>query len=114
MVDEIDEIHSGKQPHYYIREHVAASPLNDTQIALRMGLQSRKAISDYKRYPHKLKPQVLAALCEALYGHTSYLVFTRLPGAKPRPSLDAEAQGLDDEDFNRVLDMARRFKAQAS
>lgn len=98
-------IRRGARLHYYIKEWMDHLGLSDEQVGNRMGV-SRTTV--WKRYTeqHRLTPEKVAQIAEALDRHPHELLFP--PDV---PSLDAMAEGATPEQrAAMVTDISRRMR----
>jgi transcriptional regulator with XRE-family HTH domain len=94
--------------HYYIKEWITHLGLSDEDVARRMGLSSRTALWKLYKEQHRLAPQKVAQIADALDLHPSQLLFP-----PEIPSLDAIADGSTPEQrAAMVADIARRMRAK--
>lgn len=99
-------IRKGARLHYYIKEWMEHLGISDEKLAARMGV-SRTTV--WKRYSqqHRLTPQKVAQIADALERHPNELLFP-----PEVPSLDALAEGASKEErAAMVIDISRRMRA---
>jgi transcriptional regulator with XRE-family HTH domain len=102
-------IRKGARLHYYIKEWIEHLGLTDDQVAARMGLASRSSVWKLYTEQHRLTPEKVARVADALDRHPNELLFP--PNV---PSLDALAEGASPEQRAAIVtDIARRLR-QAS
>lgn len=106
IVSAMATIRKGARLHYYIKEWIDHLGLTDDQVAARMGLSSRASVWKMYTEQHRLTPEKVARLADALDRDPKELLFP--PSV---PSLDALAEGASPEDrAAMVLDIARRMR----
>ena len=99
-------IRRGSRLHYYIKEWIDHLGLTDDQVASRMGLSSRSSVWKLYTQQHRLTPDKVARLADALQLDPKELLF---PPAVP--SLDALAEGATPEErAAMVTDISRRLR----
>lgn len=100
-------IRKGARLHYYIKEWIEHLDLTDDQVAARMGLSSRSSVWKLYTEQHRLTPEKVARVADALDRHPNELLFP--PDV---PSLDALAEGATAEErAAMVTDIMRRRRA---
>ncbi len=97
-------IRKGARLHYYIREHIEAKGLNGDKVAARMGLSSRASVWKLDKEQHRLSPEKVARVADALGMHPNELLFP--PGV---PSLDAVAADATPEQRELAFDLVKRI-----
>lgn len=99
-------IRKGARLHYYIKEWIEHLNLTDEIVAGRMGLASRTSVWKLYTQQHRLTPEKVARIAEALDRHPNELLFP-----PEVPSLDALAEGASRElRAAMVTDIMRRMK----
>lgn len=99
--------HKGARLHYYIKEWIEHLGLTDDEVATRMGLASRSSVWKLYTEQHRLTPEKVARVADALDRHPNELLFP--PNV---PSLDALAEGASPEErAAMVTDIIRRKRA---
>jgi transcriptional regulator with XRE-family HTH domain len=99
-------IRKGARLHYYIKEWIEHLGLNDDQVASRMGLASRSSVWKLYTEQHRLTPEKVARVADALDRDPRELLFP--PSV---PSLDAIAEGASPEErAQMVVDITRRMR----
>lgn len=102
-------IRKGARLHYYIKEWIEHLQLTDDEVARRGGWSSRASVWKLYNEQHRLTPEKVARLADALDRHPNELLFP--PNV---PSLDALADGASPEQRAAIVtDIARRLR-QAS
>jgi transcriptional regulator with XRE-family HTH domain len=100
-------IRKGARLHYYIKEWIEHLGLTDDEVAARMGLASRSSVWKLYTEQHRLTPEKVARVADALDRHPNELLFP--PNV---PSLDALAEGASPEErAAMVTDIIRRKRA---
>lgn len=100
-------IRKGARLHYYIKEWITFLGLSDQDVAGRMGLSSRTSVWKLYKEQHRLTPEKVARIADALQRHPNELLFP-----PEVPSLDAVAEGASKEQrAAMVTDIMRRLKA---
>lgn len=108
----VTSIRKGAKVHLYIDEWIAAKDSSYEKIGGQLGV-SRTTVWRWSKEQHRLKPGKIAALADALQIETQD--FYRLPPSKPeRPSIDKLLEDAPDDDFQAIIDMARRLISKAS
>lgn len=106
MISAMATIRKGARLHYYIKEWIDHLGLTDQDVANRMGLSSRSSVWKLYKEQHRLTPQKVAHIADALGRHPSELLFP-----PEVPSLDALAEGASPEERSAmVADIARRMR----
>lgn len=98
-------IRKGARLHYYIKEWMVHLGISDEKLA---GLMEVSRTTVWKRYTeqHRLTPQKVAQIANALNRHPNELLFP-----PEVPSLDAVAEGATPEQrAAMVVDILRRLK----
>lgn len=99
-------IRKGARLHYYIKEWIEHLGLTDEVVAGRMGLASRTSVWKLYTEQHRLTPEKVARLAEALDRHPNELLFP-----PETPSLDALAdQATPEQRSAMVTDIIRRLQ----
>lgn len=102
----VTSIRRGARLHYYIKEWIEHLGLSDQDVANRMGLSSRTSVWKLYTQQHRLTPEKVAHLAEALDRHPSELLYP-----PEVPSLDAMAEGATPEQrAAMVADISRRMR----
>jgi hypothetical protein len=102
-------IRRGARLHYYIKEWIDHLQLSDDEVARRGGWSSRSSVWKLYTEQHRLTPEKVARIADALDRHPNELLFP--PNV---PSLDALADGASPEQRAAIVtDIARRLR-QAS
>lgn len=99
-------IRKGARLHYYIKEWIEHLGLSDDTVASRMGLSSRTSVWKLYSQQHRLSPQKVARLADALERHPNELLYP-----PEVPSLDAIAdEATPEQRAAMVIDIMRRLK----
>ena len=105
-------IRKGAKLHLYVDEWIAAKDSSYEKICGQLGV-SRTTVWRWSKEQHRLDPGKISALAGALQIEPQD--FYRLPSPKPeRPSIDKLLENAPDDDFQRIIDMARRLISKAS
>lgn len=96
-------IRRGARPHLYIEEWFRERGLNDEKVGNRIGVD-RATVFRWRKEQHRLNPEKIAALAEALDLEPQEL--WRPP---TRPSLDALVKDSSDDVVNMAFDIVKRM-----
>lgn len=99
-------IRRGARLHYYIKEWIEHLGLTDDQVASRMGLSSRSSVWKLYTQQHRLTPDKVARIADALERDPKELLFP-----PTIPSLDALADEATPEQRAAIVtDISRRLR----
>jgi len=99
-------IRKGARLHYYLEEWFRHLGLSDQDVASRMGLSSRTSVWKLRTEQHRLTPEKVARIADAIDRHPNELLFP-----PEVPSLDAIAHGATlEQRAAMVTDIMRRMK----
>lgn len=99
-------IRKGARVHYYIKEWITHLGLSDQDVANRMGLASRTSVWKLYTEQHRLSPEKIAQIADALDRHPSELLYP-----PEVPSLDAMAEQATPEQRAAIAaDIMRRMR----
>ncbi len=92
--------------HLYIEEWQAIRDLTDERLADRLGV-ARNTVWRWKNEQHRLNPEKIGAIAEALGLAPEELWHPPLP--KSRPSLDRMVADTPDDVFETTMDIVKRL-----
>lgn len=105
MVTAIRTKSGGRRRYLYITERMESMGLGDADVAGRVGV-ARETIYRWRTEQHRLNPEKIASLADALNCHPTDL--WKRPG---RPSLDAMIEDAPDDVQDTAVDIVVRLVA---